>query len=61
MLLKKKEERATGLLFSTISLSHATGPFLGGLVAQYWGYHALMYLASGFCVSGLAIARVKAK
>jgi len=63
LLLKKNEERATsvGFLFSVISLTAAVGPFLGGLVAQFWGYPALMYIAAGLSLAGLAVATVRWK
>ena len=59
LLFKNNEEKATsaGILFSTGSFSQATGPFLGGFVAQLWGYQTLMYLASGLCLVGLVIGR----
>jgi len=63
LLLKNNEERATstGILFSTISISGAAGPFLGGLVAQFWGYQLLMYLASGLCLVALGIVTVQSR
>jgi len=63
LLLKHNEEKATstGILFSTTSIAGAIGPFLGGLVSQFWGYQPLMYLASGLCVSGLMIASMRMK
>jgi MFS family permease len=63
LLLKKNEERATsvGFLFSVISLTGAVGPFLGGLVAQFWGYSMLMYIAAGLCVAGLGIATMRGR
>ena len=61
LLLKKNEERATsvGFLFSVISLTGAVGPFLGGLVAQFWGYSVLMYIAAGLCLLGLGVATMR--
>jgi len=63
LLLKKNEERATsvGFLFSVISLTGAVGPFLGGLVAQFWGYAVLMYIAAGLCAVGLGIAMMRGR
>jgi MFS family permease len=57
LLFNNNEEKATtaGILFSTGSLSAATGPFLGGFVAQMWGYQALMFVASGLSVTGLTL------
>ncbi len=58
LLLKNNEERATstGILFSTISVSGAVGPFLGGLVAQFWGYQPLMFLSASLSLAGLGMA-----
>ncbi len=58
LLLKNNEERATstGILFSTISISGAVGPFLGGLVAQLWGYQPLMFLSASLSLAGLGMA-----
>lgn len=63
LLLRKNEARATsvGFLFSIISLTGAVGPFLGGLVAQFWGYAVLMYIAAGLCLLGLGVATVRAR
>lgn len=61
LLLKNNEERATstGILFSTISISGAAGPFLGGLVAQLWGFQPLMYFAAGLSLAGLGMATLR--
>ncbi|MBI4286892.1 MAG: MFS transporter [Chloroflexi bacterium] len=58
MLLQSNEERATsvGVLFSVMSISSAVGPFLGGAVAEFWGYRPLMYVAAGLSSAGLAAA-----
>jgi MFS family permease len=47
-LLRKSNERGTvsGLLYSTIYLSAGLGPFLGGAVAQVWGFVTVMYFGS---------------
>jgi MFS family permease len=47
-LLRKNNEHGTvsGLLYSTIYLSSGLGPFLGGAVAQVWGFVPVMYLGS---------------
>jgi len=41
-------ERATsvGMLSATIYISGAVGPFMGGAIAQLWGFSAVMYFAS---------------
>ncbi len=63
LLLRKNEERATatGILFSAISISGTVGPFLGGMIAQLWGYPPLMYIAAGFSVAGLVVAVLPGK
>jgi len=63
LLLKHNEEKATstGILFSTMSIAGAIGPFLGGMVSEFWGYQPLMYFASGLCVAGLGIASMRMK
>lgn len=55
-LLKNSKERGTisGLMYSTMYLSAGIGPFLGGAVAQIWGYATLMYMGAGLSVYGLA-------
>jgi MFS family permease len=47
-LLRKSNERGTvsGLLYSTIYLSAGLGPFLGGAIAQAWGFVTVMYFGS---------------
>ena len=62
-LLKDNEERATstGILFSTGSFSQATGPFLGGFVAQLWGYQSMMYGAAGLCLAGYGVIKAQAR
>jgi predicted MFS family arabinose efflux permease len=63
LLLRNNEEKATatGILFSAVSLSGTVGPFLGGLVAQLWGYSALMYIAAGFSLAGLGLAAIRSR
>ncbi len=57
LLLKNNVEgaTATGVLFSTISVSASIGPTLGGLVAQFWGYQSLMHVAIGLCLTGFIV------
>jgi MFS family permease len=47
-LLRKSNEHGTvsGLLYSAIYLSAGLGPFLGGAVAQVWGFVTVMYFGS---------------
>jgi MFS family permease len=61
-LFKNSEERATSvaILLSTGSLSQAIGPFMGGFVVQWWGYHALMWAGTTFCLGGTMIAVITA-
>ncbi len=58
-LLRKSNERGTasGLLYSTIYLSAGLGPFLGGAVAQIWGFVTLMYVGSGLSFLGFLSSR----
>ncbi len=53
-LLTKSKERGTvsGLLYSTIYFSTGLGPFLGGAVAQVWGFVPLMYVGSSLSLLG---------
>jgi len=58
-LLRKSNERGTvsGLLYSTIYLSAGLGPFLGGAVAQVWGFVTLMYVGSSLSFLGFLSSR----
>jgi len=53
-LLRKSNERGTvsGVLYSTIYFSAGLGPFLGGAVAQVWGFVTLMYVGSSLSFLG---------
>lgn len=53
-LLRKSNERGTvsGLMYSTMYLSAGVGPFIGGAVAQVWGFVTLMYIGSGLSLLG---------
>jgi MFS family permease len=55
LLLRSGEERgtATGILMANINLCLAAGPFLGGLLASLWDYHAPMYAAAVLSFAGL--------
>ncbi|MBI2854228.1 MAG: MFS transporter [Chloroflexi bacterium] len=48
LLLRKNVEHGTaaGLLYSMTQLSAGVGPFLGGAMAQAWGFNLLMYASS---------------
>lgn len=58
-LLKKSNEQGTvsGLLYSTIYFSGGIGPFLGGVVAQLWGFVPLMYVGSSLSLVGFLYSR----
>lgn len=58
-LLRKSNERGTvsGLLYSTMYLSAGLGPFLGGTVAQAWGFVPLMYISSSLSVFGFLFSQ----
>lgn len=55
-LFKNSKEKGTisGLMYSTMYLSAGIGPFLGGVVAQVWGYATLMCMGAGLSVYSLA-------
>ena len=55
MLVRGNVERGTavGLLYSANHLGNSVGPFIGGAVAQVWGYGAVMYSAAGLTAAGL--------
>ncbi|KUK03921.1 MAG: hypothetical protein PWR26_1439 [Methanosarcinales archaeon] len=37
---------ATGILNSLVGVSNAVGPFVGGVLAQWWGFSSTMYFAA---------------
>lgn len=55
LLIRNVEDRGTavGLLYSTEQLASGLGPFLGGALAQIWGFRSVMYCGIGLTVSGL--------
>lgn len=59
MLLEKNVERGTavGLLYSTDHLAWGLGPFLGGAIAEVWGFETLMFVAAGLSLAGLLAYR----
>jgi MFS family permease len=61
LLFRSGEERgtATGILMANINLCLAAGPFLGGLLASLWNYHAPMYAAAVLSFAGLLWASQK--
>ena len=58
IVLRSGKEKGTagGIFQSTLNLCNAIGPFLGGLIAQGWGYRAVMFFAAALCLSGLFVA-----
>lgn len=58
-LLRRNPERgsASGVLYSTVYLSAAVGPFLGGTVSQFCGFASLMYIGSGLSLLGFFYSR----
>ncbi|HHW44134.1 MAG TPA: MFS transporter [Desulfotomaculum sp.] len=58
IVLRSGEERGTasGIFQSTLNLCNALGPFLGGLIAGWWGYRGVMLFAAGLGVAGLLVA-----
>lgn len=54
-VMERNVERATstGLLQSTLQLSHVAGPLWGGLFAQAFGFPALMLVAAGLSLLGI--------
>ncbi|MGB9803875.1 MFS transporter, partial [Desulfofundulus sp.] len=58
IVLRSGEERGTagGIFQSTLNLCNAVGPFLGGLIAEFWGYRGVMLFAAGLGVAGLLVA-----
>jgi len=47
-LSERNPERgsATGILNSLVGVSNAAGPFVGGMLAQLWGFSSTMYFAA---------------
>lgn len=58
IILRSGEERGTagGIFQSTLNLCGAVGPLLGGLIAQGWGYHGVMFFAAALSMAGLLVA-----
>lgn len=58
LVLRTGEDRGTasGIFQATLNLCNAIGPFLGGIIAQHWGYHGAMYFAAALGVGGLLVA-----
>jgi len=58
IVLRSGKERGTagGIFQSTLNLCNAVGPIIGGLIAQRWGYQAVMFFAAALCVGGMFVA-----
>jgi predicted MFS family arabinose efflux permease len=58
LVLRAGEERGTasGIFQATLNLCTAVGPFLGGMISQYWGYHGVMIFAAVVGAAGMAVA-----
>lgn len=58
IVLRSGKEKGTagGIFQSTLNLCNAVGPFLGGLIAQGWGYRGVMFFAAALCVAGMFVA-----
>lgn len=63
LVLRSGEERGTagGIFQSTLNLCNAVGPFLGGLIAEWWGYRGVMLFSAGLGLLGLLVAVPKAR
>lgn len=61
LVLRAGVERGTasGGLVATLNLCEAVGPLWGGAVAQVWSYRAVMGLAAGLSLAGLAVYAVR--
>lgn len=58
LVLRAGEDRGTasGIFQATLNLCGAVGPFLGGAIAQGWGYRGAMLFAAALGVAGLLVA-----
>lgn len=58
LVLRSGEERGTagGIFQSTLNLCNAVGPFLGGLIAEWWGYRGVMLFSAALGMLGLLVA-----
>ncbi len=56
-VMERNDEKGTaaGLLQSALSISAILGAVLGGIVAQLFGYHGCMYIATAIATVGLII------
>jgi MFS family permease len=58
IVLRSGEEKGTagGLFQATLNLCSAVGPFLGGLIAQGWGYRGVLFFAAALGLAGMLAA-----
>ena len=58
LVLRAGEDRGTasGIFQATLNLCSALGPLLGGVIAQFSGYHGVMLFAAALGVTGLLAA-----
>ncbi|OPX86336.1 MAG: putative transporter [Pelotomaculum sp. PtaB.Bin104] len=63
IIMKSGEARGTasGIFQSTLNLCSAVGPFLGGIIAQGWGYRGVMFFAAALGVAGMLVAVPKSQ
>lgn len=58
IVMKSGEEKGTagGIFQATLNLCSALGPFLGGIIAQGWGYHGVLFFAAALSLAGMSAA-----
>ncbi|HBX23554.1 MAG TPA: MFS transporter [Desulfotomaculum sp.] len=58
LVLRSGEDRGTasGVFQATLNLCSVFGPLLGGIIAQFAGYHGVMIFAAALGVAGLVVA-----
>ena len=63
IVLKMGEDRGTasGMFQATINLCGALGPFIGGTIAQFWGYRGVMWFAAALGLAGMLVAVPQAR
>ncbi|MFH0862581.1 MAG: MFS transporter [Candidatus Altiarchaeota archaeon] len=56
LLTQRNQEKATviGLFSSTRGVAQIIAPLVGGVIAEYWGYKALMFFSGSITTLGLA-------
>ncbi|MDA8212958.1 MAG: MFS transporter [Clostridia bacterium] len=58
LILQAGEDRGTasGIFQAVLNFCATVGPFLGGLIAQGWGYRGVFFFAAALGVAGMAVA-----